>query len=76
MSSDDQALILEFVTESRDHLSHIEGHLLQIESNGSNIDVELVNEVFRGSIQLRVQRVFWDSLPSTNLHIVWRTFLG
>ena len=48
MSSDDQALILEFVTESRDHLSLVESQLLQIESNGANFDAELVNEVFRG----------------------------
>ncbi|BBO35209.1 chemotaxis protein CheW [Lacipirellula parvula] len=48
MSSDDQALILEFVTESRDHLGHVESQLLQIEANGANIDVDLVNEVFRG----------------------------
>src|SRR5690606_17255255 len=40
--------ILEFVTESRDHLGHVESQLLQIESNGANVDVDLVNEVFRG----------------------------
>lgn len=48
MSSDDQALLVEFVAESRDHLAHVEGQLLQIESNGANVDLEVVNELFRG----------------------------
>jgi len=47
MSFDDPALLAEFVTESREHLADVEGQLLEIESNGANIDVDLVNKVFR-----------------------------
>lgn len=47
MSFDDPALIAEFVTESREHLADVEGQLLEIEANGANIDVDLVNKVFR-----------------------------
>ncbi|MBI1248872.1 response regulator [bacterium] len=47
MPFDDPALLAEFVTESREHLADIEGELLQIEANGANIDVDLVNQVFR-----------------------------
>ncbi|WP_428308097.1 chemotaxis protein CheW [Lacipirellula sp.] len=48
MADDDLDLIAEFVAESRDHLSNIEGQFLEIEANGADIDVDLVNQVFRG----------------------------
>jgi two-component system chemotaxis sensor kinase CheA len=48
MSIDDPGLLAEFVAESRDHLSQVEGQLLEIEANGAHINVELVNTVFRG----------------------------
>lgn len=47
MPFDDPALLAEFVTESREHLADVEGQLLEIEANGANIDVDLVNKVFR-----------------------------
>ncbi len=47
MSFDDPALLAEFVTESREHLADVEGQLLEIEADGANIDVDLVNKVFR-----------------------------
>lgn len=47
MSFDDPALLAEFVTESREHLADIEGQLLEIEAAGADIDVDLVNTVFR-----------------------------
>lgn len=43
----DDNLLQEFVTESIEHLSGVEGQLLEIEAAGANIDVELVNDVFR-----------------------------
>ena len=43
----DDELLHEFVVESSSHLSQIEGQLLQIEAGGSDIDVDLVNTVFR-----------------------------
>lgn len=48
MGPEDQELIDEFVIESNEHLSDIEGQLLSIESAGADIDVDLVNTVFRG----------------------------
>src|SRR5688572_1897157 len=48
MAFDDPELLAEFVTESRDHLAHVEGQLLEIEAGGANINVDLVNTVFRG----------------------------
>jgi two-component system chemotaxis sensor kinase CheA len=48
MAFDDPELLAEFVTESRDHLAQVEGQLLEIEAGGANIDVDLVNTVFRG----------------------------
>jgi two-component system, chemotaxis family, sensor kinase CheA len=44
---DDNEIITEFVVESREHLADIEGQFLAIEAAGAEIDVELVNTVFR-----------------------------
>ncbi|HYO24650.1 MAG TPA: chemotaxis protein CheW [Lacipirellulaceae bacterium] len=48
MSFDDPELVAEFITESREHLADVEGQLLAIEAGGANVDVDLVNTVFRG----------------------------
>jgi two-component system, chemotaxis family, sensor kinase CheA len=48
MALDDPELLAEFVTESRDHLAQVESQLLEIEAGGANVDVALVNNVFRG----------------------------
>ena len=40
-------VVAEFVVESREHLADVENQLLAIESAGADIDVELVNTVFR-----------------------------
>lgn len=48
MAVDDPELLADFVTESREHLGDIEGQLLEIEAGGANINVDLVNTVFRG----------------------------
>jgi len=42
-----------FVEESREHLSSIENDLLLIEEGGSDIDLELVNKVFRAAHSLK-----------------------
>jgi len=47
MTFDDPELVAQFVTESREHLCDVEGQLLQIEAGGKNVDVNLVNMVFR-----------------------------
>lgn len=43
----DDDLLQEFVVESAEHLSDVEGQLLEIESGGADINVDLVNTVFR-----------------------------
>ncbi len=43
---DDETLRL-FIEESQDHLGGIENDLLQIEADGADIDLDLVNKVFR-----------------------------
>jgi two-component system chemotaxis sensor kinase CheA len=48
MALDDPELLAEFVTEAREHLSDVEGQFLEIEAGGGNVDVDLVNTVFRG----------------------------
>jgi len=47
MTFDDPGLLAEFVTESLEHLADVESQLLEIESGGADIDVDLVNTVFR-----------------------------
>jgi two-component system chemotaxis sensor kinase CheA len=47
MSHNDTDLTQEFATESLEHLSDVERRLLDIEAAGANLDVELVNTVFR-----------------------------
>jgi two-component system chemotaxis sensor kinase CheA len=46
MDPQDEVLGL-FIEESREHLDGIEGDLLEIEKRGAQIDLELVNRVFR-----------------------------
>ncbi|KMQ51875.1 Signal transduction histidine kinase CheA [Chitinispirillum alkaliphilum] len=46
-------LLKEFLTESREHLEGIETDLLSIEETGENIDIELVNKVFRAAHSMK-----------------------
>lgn len=47
MSFDDAELLREFVVESQEHLADVENQLLTLEAQGDNMDVALVNNVFR-----------------------------
>lgn len=47
MSCDDE-LLNDFVIEANEHLADIENQLLSIEESGSEVDIDLVNEIFRG----------------------------
>ncbi len=44
---DEREIISDFVIESREHLADIENQLLAIEAAGADMDLELVNTVFR-----------------------------
>lgn len=48
MDIEDEELLGEFVVESNEHLANIENEILAIEEGGADIDVDLVNKVFRG----------------------------
>ncbi len=43
----DDELVQEFVVESSSHLADVEGQLLEIEAAGANINLDVVNTVFR-----------------------------
>ena len=43
----DDELLTEFVVEANEHLADVENQFLAIEASGDNVDVDLVNEVFR-----------------------------
>lgn len=47
MQFDDMELLNDFVVESNEHLAEIENQFLEIEAGGANINVDLVNQVFR-----------------------------
>ncbi|MCA9169892.1 MAG: Hpt domain-containing protein, partial [Planctomycetales bacterium] len=47
MDLNDPTIIQEFIEESNEHLADVEAQLLEIEQAGADIDVELVNTVFR-----------------------------
>src|SRR4030042_1586546 len=47
MALDNDEILSEFVVESREHLADIENQLLAIEARGADVDVDLVNQVFR-----------------------------
>ncbi len=47
MASEIDPIVADFVVESREHLADVENELLAIESGGADIDVDLVNKVFR-----------------------------
>ena len=49
----DDELIKEFINESREHLTTIEADLLAIEEGGAEIDVDLVNKVFRAAHSIK-----------------------
>jgi two-component system, chemotaxis family, sensor kinase CheA len=53
MSIEDDEILQGFVEESLEHLADIENDLLAIEEAGADIDVELVNKVFRAAHSIK-----------------------
>ncbi|MBS1802414.1 MAG: chemotaxis protein CheW [Acidobacteria bacterium] len=49
----DDELLAEFVNEAREHLATIEVDLLAMEARGAEIDIELVNKVFRAAHSIK-----------------------
>lgn len=44
---EDESIVQDFVTESNEHLAHVESQLLEIEAGGANSNIETVNALFR-----------------------------
>ena len=65
--SEEDPIVAEFIVESREHLADIENQLLAIESAGANIDVDLVNTVFRGVHSIKGAAGFLDFSVLGNL---------
>jgi two-component system chemotaxis sensor kinase CheA len=55
----DDALLNEFINESREHLATIETDLLTIEESSANVDEELVNKVFRAAHSIKGGSAFF-----------------
>ncbi|WP_028584480.1 hybrid sensor histidine kinase/response regulator [Desulfogranum mediterraneum] len=53
MSFEDDEILQGFIEESLEHLADIENDLLAIEERGADIDVELVNKVFRAAHSIK-----------------------
>ena len=53
MSIEDDEILQGFIEESLEHLADIENDLLTIEEGGADIDVELVNKVFRAAHSIK-----------------------
>lgn len=53
MSIEDDEILQGFIEESLEHLADIENDLLNIEEGGADIDVELVNKVFRAAHSIK-----------------------
>jgi two-component system chemotaxis sensor kinase CheA len=58
----DDDLVLEYLAESREHLTTIETDLLAIEQAGAAIDEQLVNRVFRAAHSIKGGAGFFDLL--------------
>ena len=53
MSIEDDEILQGFIEESLEHLADIENDLLAVEEGGADIDVELVNKVFRAAHSIK-----------------------
>ena len=61
------AIVEEFVAESREHLSDIENQILTIEEWGAEVDGELVNKVFRCVHSMKGSAAFIGSRSGTTI---------
>ena len=55
----DDALLIEFVNECREHLATIETDLLTLEEGGARVDEDLVNKVFRAAHSIKGGSAFF-----------------
>ena len=53
MNTEDAEILQEYVEEAREHLALIEKGLLTIEEGGVEVDLEVVNKVFRAAHSIK-----------------------
>jgi two-component system chemotaxis sensor kinase CheA len=63
----DDDIVLEYLAECREHLTHIENDLLAMEQAGAAIDEQLVNRVFRAAHSIKGGAGFFDLLKIKEL---------
>ena len=63
----DDELVLEYLAESREHITTIEADLLSMEQSGAAIDEQLVNRVFRAAHSIKGGAGFFDLLKIKEL---------
>lgn len=76
MSIEDDEILQGFIEESLEHLADIENDLLAIEEGGENIDVELVNKVFRAAHSIKGGAGFMGLTVIQNLAHAAENVLG
>ncbi len=76
MTFEDDEILQGFVEESLEHLADIENDLLAIEANGADIDVELVNKVFRAAHSIKGGAGFMGLTGIQNLAHATENVLG
>ncbi len=64
---DEPDLLQEFIIEAKEHLSDIENQLLAIEAGGADIDIDLVNTVFRAVHSIKGAAGFFGLSTITDL---------
>ena len=60
MTMEEDPIVEQFIVESREHLADIENQLLAIEAAGADIDLDLVNTVFRAVHSIKGGSGFLD----------------
>lgn len=65
--NNDNDLIAEFIAESKEHLAHVESDVLKIEQQGENVDLEVVNHLFRAVHTVKGSSSFLDMEKITEL---------
>jgi len=76
MSIEDDEILQGFIEESLEHLADIENDLLAIEEAGADIDVELVNKVFRAAHSIKGGAGFMGLTVIQNLAHAAENVLG
>ncbi len=76
MSIEDDEILQGFIEESLEHLADIENDLLTVEEAGADIDVELVNKVFRAAHSIKGGAGFMGLTVIQDLAHVTENVLG